>query len=96
MQRALENLRFVRRGWGWGHPLAHSQDVQAGPAPASPLQPQPGKVAMPAPVTHLRALALPAIAGALLLVHPAADARRFDATVIVGRVTSGGVPIADA
>jgi Ca-activated chloride channel homolog len=50
---------------------------------------------MPTPVSHLRALALPAIAGAVLLVHPAADARRLESTVVVGRVTSGGVPIAD-
>ena len=63
---------------------------------------------MPAPQSRLRALVLPFSAAAVLLVHPAADARRPSAgrhadevrraasTVVVGRVTSGGVPIAGA
>ncbi|MEO8563615.1 MAG: von Willebrand factor type A domain-containing protein [bacterium] len=47
--------------------------------------------------TLLRALLLPLAAGSTLLVHSVADARRTASiTVVVGRVTTGGVPVAGA
>jgi Ca-activated chloride channel homolog len=49
---------------------------------------------MPARRFPFRALVLPAIAGSVLLVHPAADARRLDSTVVIGRVTARGVSVA--
>src|SRR5215213_1071122 len=71
--------------------------VQARRAPASPLQPQPGTVVMLALRTPMHALLLPLVAGSTMLVHSGADPRRAVAsTVVVGRVTSGGVPVAAA
>ncbi|MDB4883388.1 MAG: hypothetical protein JWL95_2154 [Gemmatimonadetes bacterium] len=43
-------------------------------------------------LSRLRVL-LPAAASALLLVHSVADARRAESTVVVGRVTTNGVPV---
>ena len=45
----------------------------------------------------LRALLLPLAAGSTLLFHSDADAHRAaTATVVVGRVSSGGVPVSGA
>src|SRR4051812_22424915 len=47
--------------------------------------------------SSLHALLLPLVAGSTLLLHPVADARRAaSTTVVAGRVTTGGVPIAGA
>jgi Ca-activated chloride channel family protein len=46
--------------------------------------------------SRLRALLLPIAAGGTLLVHPAPGVPRTDTTVIVGRVTTGGVPVSGA
>ena len=40
-----------------------------------------------------RALLVPVVVGCTLLVHTAAEARRLDSTVIVGRVTEAGRPV---
>ncbi|MEO6529134.1 MAG: von Willebrand factor type A domain-containing protein [Gemmatimonadaceae bacterium] len=52
------------------------------------------------PRVLLHLLLLPVAVGAVPLVHPAADARlagrRAESTVVVGRVTTGGVPVAAA
>jgi Ca-activated chloride channel family protein len=47
--------------------------------------------------TSLHALLLPLVAGSTLMVHSVADARRApQTTVVVGRVSSNGVPVAAA
>ena len=55
------------------------------------LQPQ---VTMPVHRKHLTPLLLALAAGATLTVHSRAEARRLDSTVIVGRVTARGRPVA--
>ena len=69
--------------------------VQGRGVSASPLQLQPGKVAMSVLRSPVRALLLPLTAGCTLLFHSVADARRVaQSTVVVGRVSTGGVPVA--
>jgi len=55
------------------------------------LQPQ---VTMPAHRKHLTPLLLSLAIGATLVVHSSAEARRLASTVIVGRVTTEGRPVA--
>src|SRR6478672_13313240 len=55
------------------------------------LQPQ---VTMPAHRKHLTLLLLSLAIGATLVVHSSAEARRLASTVIVGRVTTEGRPVA--
>jgi Ca-activated chloride channel family protein len=57
------------------------------------LQPQ---VTMPAHRKHLIPLLLSLVVGATLVVHSGAEARRLESTVIVGRVTAQGRPVASA
>jgi Ca-activated chloride channel family protein len=49
---------------------------------------------MPAHRKHLTPFLLALVAGATLVVHSRAEARRFESTVIVGRVTARGRPVA--
>ena len=80
-----------------GLPAVTVSNVQGREVPASPLQPQPGTVIMLPLRSSLHAMLLPLLAGSTLLLHPAADARRAaSSTVVAGRVTAAGVPIAGA